>query len=44
MILDPSISGQTYIEDCEICCNPMEVQVEFGQEEMKFFEVRSIEQ
>jgi len=28
MLLDPSIN-QTYIEDCEVCCNPIEVSVKF---------------
>jgi hypothetical protein len=25
MILDLSVDGQTLIEDCEVCCNPIEV-------------------
>jgi len=25
MVLDLSIHRQTYVEDCEICCNPIEV-------------------
>lgn len=26
MLLDTSVSGeQTYIEDCEVCCNPIEI-------------------
>ena len=24
MLLDPS-QNQTYIEDCEVCCNPIEI-------------------
>lgn len=27
MLVDPSVS-QEYIEDCEVCCNPIELQVE----------------
>ncbi len=32
MLLDCSQGGQSYIEDCEVCCNPIEVvfQVENG--------------
>jgi len=26
MVLDPSVESQTYVEDCEICCKPIEVQ------------------
>jgi len=25
MVLDLSVSRQTYVEDCETCCNPIEV-------------------
>lgn len=25
MVLDTSVRSQTYIEDCEVCCNPIEV-------------------
>lgn len=44
MLLDPSISRQTYIEDCEICCNPIELFVRFEQEELVEFDARNIEQ
>ena len=38
MVLDTSVARQTYIEDCEVCCRPIEVRyvvedgelVEFG--------------
>ena len=25
MVLDPSVSRQTYVEDCEVCCRPIEI-------------------
>jgi len=25
MLLDPSVAQQSYVEDCEVCCNPIEV-------------------
>lgn len=25
MLLDLSVRGQTYIEDCEVCCRPVEI-------------------
>ena len=25
MLLDLSINEQSYVEDCEICCNPIEI-------------------
>ena len=27
MLVDLSVDKQTYIEDCEICCNPLEIEV-----------------
>ena len=27
MVLDLSVSRHTYIEDCEVCCNPIEIGV-----------------
>jgi hypothetical protein len=44
MLLDPSILKQTYIEDCEVCCNPIEVMVEFENGQIQSFNVTSIEQ
>ena len=33
MLLDLSVDSQTFIEDCEVCCNPIEIfyNVEAGQ-------------
>jgi hypothetical protein len=28
MLLDTSVSSQTYIEDCEVCCRPIQVSYE----------------
>ncbi|MGE4244341.1 CPXCG motif-containing cysteine-rich protein [Ramlibacter sp.] len=25
LLLDTSAQGQTYVEDCEVCCQPLEV-------------------
>jgi len=25
MVLDTSVRKQTYVEDCEVCCHPIEV-------------------
>jgi Cysteine-rich CPXCG len=25
MVLDTSVKGQTFVEDCEVCCHPIEV-------------------
>lgn len=43
VLLDPSVRQQAYIEDCERCCNPLEIQVHFENEVLQNFEVRGIE-
>lgn len=32
MLVDTSIRRQSYIEDCEICCNPIEITYEVDYE------------
>ena len=44
MLLDTSVQWQRYIEDCEICCNPIELSVRFESGELQEFDVRSLEQ
>ncbi len=44
MLLDSSVSFQKYIEDCEVCCNPIEVEVRFAEGELVAFNSLNIEQ
>lgn len=44
MLLDTSVRKQSYIEDCEVCCNPMQLQVEFDKQNLQNFSVEDIEQ
>lgn len=44
MIFDKSIHSQNYIEDCEVCCNPIEVKIIFEENQLASFEYNSIEQ
>lgn len=44
MLLDTSIDHQDYIEDCEVCCNPIRVMVSFKAKELNDFQALSIEQ
>lgn len=44
VLLDPSVSGQRYIEDCEVCCNPIEIRASFEDGELVSFEALNIEQ
>jgi hypothetical protein len=43
MLLDPSVSTD-YIEDCEVCCNPIQINVVFEEQSLLSFEANSIEQ
>ncbi|MEM9000132.1 MAG: CPXCG motif-containing cysteine-rich protein [Bacteroidota bacterium] len=38
MLLDSSISKQAYIEDCEICCNPIQISFSFQNNVLLAFE------
>lgn len=44
MLLDPSVREQQYVEDCEICCNPIEVEVQFEEGELTVFKFHNLEQ
>ncbi|NLP58355.1 CPXCG motif-containing cysteine-rich protein [Lutibacter sp. B1] len=45
MLFDASIKNQNYIEDCEVCCNPIQISVEFNsQHTLKNIIINSIEQ
>lgn len=44
MILDLSIDGQTYIEDCEVCCRPIQIEYTVTDEKLETFQAESIEQ
>ena len=44
MILDTSIYKQTYVEDCEVCCNPIEISPTFENSDIVSFNAVSIEQ
>ncbi|KYJ87360.1 hypothetical protein AS592_09550 [Sulfurovum riftiae] len=43
MILDPSEEESEYIEDCEVCCRPIELHFRFNGERLVSFEVRRME-
>ncbi|MFC5627216.1 CPXCG motif-containing cysteine-rich protein [Algoriphagus winogradskyi] len=44
MLIDPSVPDQKYIEDCEICCNPIEIQFAVEEGGIISFEAKSIDQ
>ena len=42
MVLDTSVKRQIYIEDCEVCCHPIEVRYDVEDDEVCRFEARAI--
>ncbi|GAA4936191.1 hypothetical protein GCM10023314_05680 [Algibacter agarivorans] len=44
VLLDSSVFKQSYIEDCEVCCNPIQVSTLFVNTELVEFQANSIEQ
>jgi hypothetical protein len=43
MVLDPSVRRHTYVEDCEVCCNPIEISYTVEDEVLTSFEAKSSE-
>jgi hypothetical protein len=42
-VLDTSVENQTYVEDCEVCCHPIEVRYSVDGEDVVAFEARATE-
>ena len=40
IVLDASEPHQTYVEDCEVCCQPIEVEYTLDDEAVAEFEAR----
>jgi hypothetical protein len=43
MVLDTSVKGQIYVEDCEVCCHPIEVRYTTQDGAVNDFEARTLE-
>jgi len=44
MLLDTSVASDAYIEDCEVCCNPIQVEYSLDDEELVYFDAQPIGQ
>ena len=42
MVLDTSVKRQKYIEDCEVCCKPIEVRYTVEDDEVSGFDASAI--
>lgn len=43
-LVDPSIPQQSYIEDCQVCCNPISFDITIDEGEIVGFIASDIEQ
>ncbi len=43
VMLDPSEKKQQYVEDCEVCCNPIDINYEISDGSLVYFESRAAE-
>ena len=43
MVLDTSVRGQTFVEDCEVCCHPIQVRYAVEDGEVSDFEAMVLE-
>jgi hypothetical protein len=43
MLLDTSVRSQTYIEDCEVCCRPIEVSYSTANNRVEGFSAQPTE-
>jgi hypothetical protein len=43
MVLDVSVHRQTYVEDCEVCCNPIEISYSVEDDGLDSFAAKVLE-
>ena len=44
MLIDVSQKQQRYIEDCEVCCNPIQLSISVEEQMIVGFDAENIEQ
>ena len=44
ILLDTSVLKQQLVEDCEVCCNPIEINVAFNDGDLTYFEAGDLGQ
>jgi hypothetical protein len=42
MVLDISSDSQTYVEDCEVCCKPIEISYSIEEDRLTGFDARRL--
>ena len=43
MVLDLSVRRQTYVEDCEVCCSPIEISYSVTDDTVSSFSAKVLE-
>jgi hypothetical protein len=43
MVLDLSVPRQSYVEDCEVCCNPIEITYRVEDDSLSSFAAKVLE-
>lgn len=43
MVLDASVRHQTYVEDCEVCCRPIQIRYVINGDDVVEFEATMLE-
>jgi len=43
-MVDPSVENQNFIEDCEVCCNPIDFNIMIENNAVVFFNSGKIDQ
>jgi transcription elongation factor Elf1 len=43
MVLDLSVQHQSYVEDCEVCCNPIEISYRVTDDAIASFTAKVLE-
>jgi len=44
VLVETSVAEQVYVEDCEVCCNPMELSISCSEGDLQGFEARELGQ
>ena len=44
MLLDSSTAQDDYIEDCEVCCHPIQIDYKFQDQTLSQFSAKSMEE
>ena len=43
MLLDPDMSGEDYVEDCQVCCNPIEISFIMIEGNIRSFQAKKLQ-